>query len=182
MHTELPILILYFSSFCIWNLTFGRALAGYISRERIWILISLSISHSLIIFIQKSYEDWHPKHWTRSETERCISCMSHYLRTGLLVFGMWCYVERTRTLIPWRRWGRSMFLCNMWNRSQHNIVWHPGRLKSLIKMFWKPQNSKIHYLLYTTWQSKSLHYKTFHNTTGLTFHINKISLHCNIPQ
>ena len=37
---------------------------------------------------------------------------------------------------------------------------------------------KIHYLLYTTWQSKSLHCKTFYNTTDLTFHSNKIiSLH-----
>ena len=83
---------------------FGRALACYISPERIWILTSLSISHSLIIFIKKSYEDWHPKHWNGWQMERCISCMSHYLRTGLLVFGMWCYVEHTRTLNPWRRW------------------------------------------------------------------------------
>lgn len=103
----------------------------------------------------------------------------HYLRTGLLVYGMRCYVRLTRTLNPWRRRTCSMSLCNMCNQSPHKEAWHPGRLKSLITMLWKPQKSKIHYLLYTTWQSKSLHYKTFYNTTDLTFHSNKIiSLHC----
>ena len=126
MHTELPVLFLCFSSFCIWNLTFCKAVAGYISRERIWILTSLSVTLSLTIFIKKWYEDWHPKHWTRSEMESCISCKSHYLRTGLLVFGMWCYVECTRLLIPWRRWR-----CTMWNQSPHKEVWNLGRLKWL---------------------------------------------------
>jgi hypothetical protein len=121
-----------FLQFLYLKFNFGRALAGYISWERIWILTSLSICLSLIVFIQKSYEDWHPKHWTGSETERCISCMSHYLRTGLLVFGTWRYVQHTRTLNPWQRWRRSMFLWNMWNQSPHKEVWHPGRLKSLI--------------------------------------------------
>jgi len=74
--------------------------------------------------------------------------------------------------------GRSVFLCNMWNQTPHEEIWHPGRLKSLITMLWKPQKSKIHYLLCTTRQSKSLHYKTFYNTTDLNFHSNKIiSLH-----
>jgi len=102
----------------------------------------------------------------------------HYLRIGVLVFGMWCYVERTRMLNPVRRWKCSVFILNMWNQTPHKQVWYTGGLKSSITMLWKPQKSKIHYLLYTTWQSKSLHYETFYNTTDLTFHSNKIiSLH-----
>jgi hypothetical protein len=98
---------------------------------------------------RRLWQNWHPKHWTRPKTDRCISSMSHYLRTGLLVFWTRCYVERTRTVNPWRRRRRGVFHCNMWNWSLHNEVWHPGGLKSLITMLWRLQKSKIHYLLYT---------------------------------
>ena len=98
----------------------------------------------------------------------------NYLLIGLLVFGMWHYVKRTRTLNSWRRQKRSMFLWNMWDQSPHKEVWHPGGLKSLITIIWKTQKSKIPYLLDTTWQWQSLHYKTFYNTEDLTFHSNRI--------
>ena len=91
---------------------------------------------------------------------------------------MWRYVECTCTMNPGRRWRCSVYLSNTWNQSPYKEVWHRRGLKSLIIMLWKPQKPKIHYLLYTTWQSKSLHYKTFNNTTDLTFYSNKIiSLH-----
>jgi hypothetical protein len=128
-------------------------------------------------------QNWHPKHWTRSKTDRCTSSMSQNkkiqcLRIGELDFGMWRYVECTCTMNPGRRWRCSVYLSNTWNQSPHKEVWHWRGLKSLIIMIWKPQKPKIHYLLYTTWQSKSLHYKTFNNTTDLTFYSNKIiSLH-----
>jgi len=97
---------------------------------------------------------------------------------GVQVFGMWCYVERTRTLNPGWTWRRSVFLWNKGKHTPHKEVWYPGGLKPSITTLWKPQKSKIHCLLYTKWQSKSLHYKTFYNTKDLTFHNNKIiSLH-----
>jgi len=70
----------------------------------------------------------------------------HYLRIGLLVFGMWRFVERTRTLNPGQRRWRSVLLWNMWNQSPHKEVWYLGRLKSFITTLWKPQKSKIQYL------------------------------------
>jgi hypothetical protein len=79
----------------------------------------------------------------------------HHLSMGLLVFGMWCCdlkPLKTKAACSSKTSGTSHHT----KKSDIPRDWNPW-----LHCFENLRNPKIHYLLHATWQSNSIHYKTF---------------------